>query len=162
MTTVECISSPRSGLFAPYWRADARGSAGRHDLVTQRDIIARAALEATAFQTCEVPDAVNADSWSGPTELKVDGGMIANNLLRNSRPTSLRSLPYARRRGNHSLCAAYAAGLATGFLNDLGELRSNWQEDSRWTPNMDEDEPRPPNPPSGKAVTKPSTGPTTT
>jgi len=130
-----------SGLFAPYWRADARGALVGMTRYVNKGHIARAALEATAFQTREVLDAVNADSGVDLTELKVDGGMIANNLLMQFQADIL-GVPVVRPvvAETTALGAAYAAGLATGFWNDLGELRSNWQEDSRWTPNMDEDE----------------------
>jgi glycerol kinase len=130
-----------SGLFAPYWRADARGALVGMTRYVNKGHIARAALEATAFQTREVLDAVNADSGVDLTELKVDGGMIANNLLMQFQADIL-GVPVVRPvvAETTALGAAYAAGLATGFWNDLGELRSNWQEDSRWTPNMDENE----------------------
>ena len=130
-----------SGLFAPYWRADARGAMVGLTRYVNKGHIARAALEATAFQTREVLDAVNADSGVDLTELKVDGGMIANNLLMQFQADIL-GVPVVRPvvAETTALGAAYAAGLATGFWSDLGELRSNWQEDSRWTPNMDSDE----------------------
>ncbi|CAN5132548.1 glycerol kinase GlpK [soil metagenome] len=130
-----------SGLFAPYWRADARGALVGLTRYVNKGHIARAALEATAFQTREVLDAVNADSGVDLTELKVDGGMIANNTLMQFQADIL-GVPVVRPvvAETTALGAAYAAGLATGFWSDLGELRSNWQEDSRWTPNMDSDE----------------------
>jgi glycerol kinase len=100
--------------------------------------IARAALEATAFQTREVLDAVNADSGVDLTELKVDGGMTANDALMQFQ-ADLLNVPVVRPvvAETTALGAAYAAGLAVGFWNDLGELRSNWQESKRWEPNMD-------------------------
>jgi glycerol kinase len=100
--------------------------------------IARAALEATAFQTKEVLDAVNADSGVPLTELKVDGGMIANNLLMQFQADIL-DVPVVRPvvAETTALGAAYAAGLAVGYWADLDELRANWQEDSRWTPDLD-------------------------
>lgn len=103
--------------------------------------IARAALEATAFQTREVLDAVNADSGVDLTELKVDGGMIANNLLMQFQADIL-GVPVVRPvvAETTALGAAYAAGLAVGFWKDLDDLRQNWQEDSRWTPDMDDAE----------------------
>lgn len=130
-----------SGLFAPYWRSDARGALVGLTRYVNKGHIARAALEATAFQTREVLDAVNADSGVDLTELKVDGGMIANNTLMQFQADIL-GVPVVRPvvAETTALGAAYAAGLATGFWSDLGELRSNWQEDSRWTPNMDSDE----------------------
>jgi glycerol kinase len=130
-----------SGLFAPYWRADARGAMLGLTRYVNKGHIARAALEATAFQTREVLDAVNADSGVDLTELKVDGGMIVNNTLMQFQADIL-GVPVVRPvvAETTALGAAYAAGLATGFWSDLGELRANWQEDSRWTPNMDADE----------------------
>ncbi len=126
-----------SGLFAPYWRADARGAiVGLTRFVTKAHL-ARAALEATAFQTREVIDAVNADSGVNLTELKVDGGMTANNLLMQFQADIL-GVPVVRPvvAETTALGAAYAAGLAVGFWSDLDELRSNWQEDERWEPAM--------------------------
>ncbi len=130
-----------SGLFAPYWRADARGALVGLTRFVNKGHIARAALEATAFQTREVLDAVNADSGVPLTELKVDGGMIANNTLMQFQADIL-GVPVVRPvvAETTALGAAYAAGLAVGFWSDLGELRSNWQEDSRWTPQMDDAE----------------------
>ena len=127
-----------SGLFAPYWRSDARGAIVGLTRFVNRGHIARATLEATAFQTREVLDAVNADSGVDLTELKVDGGMIANNTLMQFQADIL-GVPVIRPvvAETTALGAAYAAGLAVGFWADLDELRSNWQEDSRWTPNMD-------------------------
>ncbi|NEM92222.1 glycerol kinase GlpK [Galbitalea soli] len=130
-----------SGLFAPYWRADARGALVGLTRYVNKGHIARAALEATAFQTREVLDAVNADSGVPLTELKVDGGMIANNTLMQFQADIL-GVPVVRPvvAETTALGAAYAAGLAVGFWSDLDDLRKNWQEDSRWTPNMDDSE----------------------
>jgi glycerol kinase len=130
-----------SGLFAPYWRSDARGALVGLTRYVNKGHIARAALEATAFQTREVLDAVNADSGVDLTELKVDGGMIANNLLMQFQADIL-GVPVVRPvvAETTALGAAYAAGLAVGYWANLDELRANWQEDSRWTPNMDEAE----------------------
>jgi glycerol kinase len=130
-----------SGLFAPYWRSDARGALVGLTRYVNKGHIARAALEATAFQTREVLDAVNADSGVPLTELKVDGGMIANNLLMQFQADIL-GVPVVRPvvAETTALGAAYAAGLAVGFWSDLDDLRKNWQEDSRWTPNMDDGE----------------------
>ncbi|TXN27843.1 glycerol kinase GlpK [Lacisediminihabitans profunda] len=127
-----------SGLFAPYWRSDARGALVGLTRFVNKGHIARAALEATAFQTREVLDAVNADSGVDLTELKVDGGMIANNTLMQFQADIL-GVPVIRPvvAETTALGAAYAAGLAVGFWSDLDELRANWQEDSRWTPNME-------------------------
>jgi len=130
-----------SGLFAPYWRSDARGALVGLTRYVNKGHIARAALEATAFQTREVLDAVNADSGVDLTELKVDGGMIANNTLMQFQADIL-GVPVVRPvvAETTALGAAYAAGLAVGFWGSLDELRANWQEDSRWTPSMDEAE----------------------
>ncbi|TFC31088.1 glycerol kinase GlpK [Cryobacterium sp. TMT1-3] len=130
-----------SGLFAPYWRSDARGALVGLTRFVNKGHIARAALEATAFQTREVIDAVNADSGVPLTEIKVDGGMIANNLLMQFQADIL-GVPVVRPvvAETTALGAAYAAGLAVGFWSGLDELRTNWQEDSRWTPKMDEAE----------------------
>ncbi len=130
-----------SGLFAPYWRSDARGALVGLTRYVNKGHIARAALEATAFQTREVLDAVNADSGVDLTERKVDGGMIANNLLKQFQADIL-GVPVVRPvvAETTALGAAYAAGLAVGFGKDLDDLRQNWQEDSRWTPDMDDAE----------------------
>ncbi|MET4780731.1 glycerol kinase GlpK [Glaciihabitans sp. UYNi722] len=130
-----------SGLFAPYWRSDARGAILGLTRYVNKGHIARAALEATAFQTREVLDAVNADSGVDLTELKVDGGMVANNELMQFQADIL-NVPVVRPvvAETTALGAAYAAGLAVGFWANLDELRANWQEDRRWTPDMDGDE----------------------
>ncbi|MBF4574142.1 glycerol kinase GlpK [Herbiconiux sp. VKM Ac-1786] len=130
-----------SGLFAPYWRSDARGALVGLTRYVNKGHIARAALEATAFQTREVLDAVNADSGVDLTELKVDGGMIANNTLMQFQADIL-GVPVIRPvvAETTALGAAYAAGLAVGFWANLDELRANWQEDSRWEPKMDDAE----------------------
>ncbi|MEJ3403113.1 glycerol kinase GlpK [Rathayibacter sp. YIM 133350] len=130
-----------SGLFAPYWRSDARGALVGLTRYVNKGHIARAVLEATAFQTREVLDAVNADSGVDLTELKVDGGMIANNLLMQFQADII-GVPVVRPvvAETTALGAAYAAGLATGFWSDLDDLRKNWQEDSRWEPQMDAEE----------------------
>jgi glycerol kinase len=130
-----------SGLFAPYWRSDARGAiVGLTRFVTKAHI-ARAALEATAFQTREVLDAVNADSGVPLTELKVDGGMVANDALMQFQADIL-GVPVIRPKvvETTALGAAYAAGLAVGFWKDLGECSANWAEDKRWEPQMDQAE----------------------
>ena len=130
-----------SGLFAPYWRPDARGAiAGMTRFVTKAHL-ARAAIEATAFQTQEVLEAVNADSGVALEELRVDGGMIANDLLMQFQ-ADLIGVPVVRPvvAETTALGAAYAAGLAVGFWADLDELRENWQEERRWEPAMAPDE----------------------
>jgi glycerol kinase len=128
-----------SGLFAPYWRSDARGAIVGLTRFANKNHIARAALEATAFQTREVLDAVNADAEVPLTELKVDGGMVANEALMQFQADIL-GVPVVRPKVTETtaLGAAYAAGLAVGFWKDLGELEANWSEDTRWEPTMDE------------------------
>jgi glycerol kinase len=130
-----------SGLFAPHWRSDARGALVGLTRFVNKGHIARAALEAIAFQTREVIDAVNADSGVPLTELKVDGGATANNLLLQFQADIL-GVPVVRPvvAETTALGAAYAAGLAVGFWSGLDELRSNWQEDARWEPDMEEAE----------------------
>ncbi len=126
-----------SGLFAPYWRSDARGAiVGLTRFVTKAHL-ARAALEATAFQTREVLDAVNADTGIPLTELRVDGGMIGNELLMQFQADIL-GVPVVRPvvAETTALGAAYAAGLAVGFWSNTEELASNWQEKMRWTPSL--------------------------
>ena len=128
-----------SGLFAPYWRPDARGAIlGLTRFVTSAHIV-RASLESTAFQTREVMDAAAADSGVHLTELRVDGGMVANDLLMQFQADIL-GMPVVRPRvaETTALGAAYAAGLAVGFWSGLDELRSNWQESKRWEPTMDD------------------------
>ncbi|MET0955520.1 MAG: FGGY-family carbohydrate kinase, partial [Cryobacterium sp.] len=127
-----------SGLFAPYWRSDARGALVGLTRFVNKGHIARAALEAIAFQTREVIDAVNADSGVPLTELKVDGGATGNNLLLQFQADIL-GVPVVRPvvAETTALGAAYAAGLAVGVWSGLGELRANWQEDARWEPDME-------------------------
>ncbi|CAN5357370.1 glycerol kinase GlpK [soil metagenome] len=127
-----------SGLFAPHWRADARGAILGLTRFANRGHIARAALEAVAFQTREVLDAVNADAGVDLAELKVDGGMVANDELMQFQADIL-DMPVIRPvvAETTALGAAYAAGLAVGFWKNVDELRSNWQEGKRWRPNMD-------------------------
>ena len=130
-----------SGLFAPYWRPDARGALVGLTRFINKGHIARAALEATAFQTREVLDALNADSGVALTELKVDGGMIQNNTLMQFQADILGvNVVSPVVTETTALGAAYAAGLAVGFWKDLDQLRSRWQEGHRWIPNMDEAE----------------------
>ncbi|RLB97067.1 MAG: glycerol kinase, partial [Deltaproteobacteria bacterium] len=129
-----------SGLFAPYWRADARGAiVGLTRYVTKAHL-ARAALEAVAFQTCDIASAMNQDSGVALTHLKVDGGMVANDLLMQIQ-ADLLGVPTIRPRISETtaLGAAYAAGLAVGFWPGLDELRRNWAEDRTWIPQMSSD-----------------------
>lgn len=127
-----------SGLFAPYWRSDARGViTGLTGFVTKAHL-ARAVLEATSWQTREVVDAMFQDSGVRITQLKVDGGMTANHLLMQHQADVL-DVPVIRPVISETTClgAAYAAGLATGVWQDLDELRSHWKRDTQWTPRMD-------------------------
>ncbi|NMM31112.1 MAG: glycerol kinase GlpK [Cellulomonas sp.] len=127
-----------SGLFAPYWRSDARGAlVGLTRYVTKAHI-ARAVLEATAFQTREVLDAMNADSGVDLTELKVDGGMVANEMLMQFQADIL-GVPVIRPKvaETTALGAAYAAGIAVGFWSGEQDVIDNWAEDKRWEPSMD-------------------------
>ncbi|MGP0052144.1 MAG: glycerol kinase GlpK [Solirubrobacteraceae bacterium] len=129
-----------SGLFAPYWKSNARGVfAGLTRYVTAGHI-ARATLEATAFQTREVMDAMATDSGVTLTELKVDGGMVQNDLLMQFQADIL-GVPVIRPEvpETTALGASYAAGMATGFWSTEQEVRDNWAEDKRWNPQMDAD-----------------------
>ena len=130
-----------SGLFAPHWDAAARGVMVGMTRYVNKGHIARAALEATAFQSREVLDAMNADSGVDLTELKVDGGMVANELLMQFQADLLR-VPVVRPKviETTALGAAYAAGLAVGFWASQDELVANWEEDKRWEPTTDEEE----------------------
>jgi glycerol kinase len=127
-----------SGLFAPYWKSDARGVFAGLTRYVNAGHIGRATLEATAFQTREVMDAMNADSGVDLTELKVDGGMVANDLLMQFQADIL-GVPVVRPvvAETTALGASYAAGLATDFWHSEQEVRDNWAEDKRWNPHMD-------------------------
>ena len=126
-----------SGLFAPYWRSDARGVIVGLTRYANKGHIARAALEATAYQTREVMDAMEKDSGVKLTALKVDGGMVFNELLMQFEADIL-DVPVIRPRVSETtaLGAAYAAGLAVGFWKDYDELRANWGKDKEWRPSM--------------------------
>ena len=130
-----------SGLFAPYWRSDARGALVGLTRFVNKGHIARATLEATAYQTREVVDAMNADSGVNLTELKVDGGMVANELLMQFQADIL-GVDVIRPKvaETTALGAAYAAGIAVGFWSGEQDVIDNWAEDKRWTPTMDADE----------------------
>jgi glycerol kinase len=130
-----------SGLFAPYWRSDARGAIVGLTRYVTKGHIARAALEATAWQTREVVDAMNADSGVALKELKVDGGMVYNDLLMQFQADVL-GVPVIRPTvaETTSLGAAYAAGLAVGFWKEVNDLRANWGKDKDWSPKMDKAE----------------------
>jgi glycerol kinase len=127
-----------SGLFAPHWRADARGViAGLTGFVTKGHI-ARAVLEATAWQTRDVVDAMNADAGLALTSLRADGGMTANNLLMQILADVL-AVPVVRPMVAETTClgAAYAAGLATGYWPDVDSLRANWHKAAEWHPQIE-------------------------
>ena len=127
-----------SGLYAPYWKSNARGVIAGLTRYVNRSHIARAALEATAWQTREVVDAMNQDSGVALTSLKVDGGMVANEMLMQFQADVL-GVPVIRPTvaETTSLGAAYAAGLAVGFWAEVEDLRANWGKDKEWTPSMD-------------------------
>ena len=127
-----------SGLFAPHWRSDARGViAGLTGYITKGHL-ARAVLEATAFQTREVVEAMNGDATIDLASLRVDGGMTANNLLMQFLADML-DVPVVRPivAETPSLGAAYAAGLAVGFWPDTDTLRAHWHRAAEWLPRMD-------------------------
>jgi glycerol kinase len=130
-----------SGLFAPYWKSDARGVIVGLTRYVNKGHFARAALEATAFQTREVLDAMNADSGVDLTALKVDGGMVYNELLMQFQADIL-GVPVIRPKvaETTALGAAYAAGLAVGFWETEDDIRANWLMDKTWNPAMDETE----------------------
>ncbi|RKX78146.1 MAG: glycerol kinase [Spirochaetes bacterium] len=126
-----------SGLFAPYWKSNARGIIIGLTHYINKGHVARAILEATAFQTREILEAMEKDSGTRLKELKVDGGMTANELLMQFQADIL-DVPVIRPRVTEttSLGAAYAAGLATGFWKGTEELREHWKIDKEWVPGM--------------------------
>ena len=128
-----------SGLFAPYWRPDARGAIVGLTRFANKGHLARAALEAVAYQTFDVVEAANSELDVPITELRVDGGMVANELLMQLQADAL-GLPVVRPEiaETTALGAAYAAGLAVGLWKDVDELRALWAEDRRWEPAVDE------------------------
>ncbi|MDJ0346069.1 glycerol kinase GlpK [Streptomyces sp. H10-C2] len=128
-----------SGLFAPYWRSDARGVITGLTRYVTKAHLARAVLEATSWQTREVVDAMFQDSGVPMTSLRVDGGMTVNNLLMQHQADVL-GVPVIRPVVAETTClgAAYAAGLATGVWPDLDTLKTHWKRDTEWTPGMDE------------------------
>lgn len=130
-----------SGLFAPRWRPDARGVIVGLTRFVNKGHVARAALEATAFQTREVIEAMQADSGVELSTLKVDGGMVVNELLMQFQSDIL-GVPVVRPVVNETtaLGAAYAAGLAVGYWEGEQEIRDNWAEDKSWEPVMDADD----------------------
>ena len=130
-----------SGLFAPYWKSDARGALVGLTRFVNRGHIARAVLEATAYQTREVLDAMEADSGVQLAELKVDGGMTMNDTLMQFQADQL-GVDVVRPvvAETTALGAAYAAGIAVGFWDGEQDVIDNWAEAKRWTPSMHEDE----------------------
>ncbi|KJF21206.1 glycerol kinase [Rhodococcus sp. ACPA4] len=127
-----------SGLFAPHWRADARGAIVGLTRFVNKGHLARAVLEATAYQSREVIDAMNLDSGVDLKVLKVDGGMVANELLMQFQ-ADLLDVEVIRPvvAETTALGAAYAAGLAVGYWDSEDDIRSNWAKDKSWTPSMD-------------------------
>ena len=130
-----------SGLYAPYWRSDARGAIVGMTRYVNKGHIARATLEATAYQTREVLEAMKKDSGVELTALKVDGGMVHNELLMQFQSDIL-GVPVVRPQvaETTALGAAYAAGLAVGFWDNLNDLRDNWQIARTWQPQMDSEQ----------------------
>ena len=129
-----------SGLFAPHWRSDARGVIAGLTGYINKGHLARAVLEATAWQTREVMDAMNTDYGRSLSALRVDGGMTANNLLMQFLADVL-DVPVVRPNVAEtvSLGSAYAAGLAVGFWPDLASLEANWHKAAEWLPAMDDE-----------------------
>ncbi len=130
-----------SGLFAPHWQSDARGVIVGLTRFVNKGHFCRAALEATAYQTREVIDAMEQDSGVQLTALKVDGGMVYNELLMQFQADIL-DVPVVRPKvaETTALGAAYAAGLAVGYWTSLEELRQNWQVDRTWQPRMGDEQ----------------------
>jgi glycerol kinase len=129
-----------SGLFAPYWRPDARGVIVGLTRYVNKSHIARAVLEASAYQTKDIVEAMNKDSGVDLTSLKVDGGMVHNDLLMQFQADVL-NVPVIRPKVSETTClgAAYAAGLAVGFWGGLDDLRKNWAVEKIWDPRMTEE-----------------------
>ena len=128
-----------SGLYAPYWKASARGVITGLTRYANKGHLSRAVLEATAFQTREVVEAMERDSGIRLKVLRVDGGMVEDDLLMQFQSDIL-NLPVVRPaiKETTALGAAYVAGLAVGFYRDLTDLRTNWSIDRTWNPNMEE------------------------
>ena len=130
-----------SGLYAPYWKENARGVIAGLTRYVNKGHLARAVLEATAFQTREVVEAMEKDSQIALSSLRVDGGMVVNELLMQFQADILnRKVVRPVIQETTALGAAYAAGLAVGFFSDLDELRTNWAVDQTWTPRLAEAE----------------------
>ena len=126
-----------SGLYAPYWKDNARGVIAGLTRYVNKGHIARAVLEATAFQTKEVVEAMEADSGIVLDQLRTDGGMVTNDLLMQFQADLLdRDVLRPRMRETTALGAAYAAGLACGYYKDSSDLIDNWHVDATWKPNL--------------------------
>lgn len=132
-----------SGLFAPYWRSNARGAIMGLTRFVSNGHLARAVLEATAYQTRDIVEAMNRDSGVTLNDLKVDGGMVQNNLLMQIQADIL-DLPVIRPQMSEitALGAAYAAGVAANFWSGFQELKKNWVEERRWEPQTDKEDRR--------------------
>ena len=130
-----------SGLYAPYWRSDARGVIAGLTGFSSAGHIARAALEASAYQTLDVVRAMEQDSGIPMRTLRVDGGMVANELLMQFQADIL-NVPVVRPRTleTTALGAAYAAGLAVGYWQGFDDLRANWAVTRTWTPSMPQEQ----------------------
>jgi glycerol kinase len=126
-----------SGLFAPYWRSDARGVIAGLTRYVTKGHIARAVLEANAYQTLDIAEAMKKDSGVDPNNLKVDGGMVANDLLMQFQ-SDLLNVPVVRPSITETtaLGAAYAAGLAVDFWKSMDDLKQYWSMDKTWQPQM--------------------------
>lgn len=126
-----------SGLFAPYWRSDARGAIVGLTRYVNKGHLARAVLEANAYQTRDIVEAMNKDSGVALSQLRVDGGMVANELLMQFQADIL-DVPVIRPMVSETtaLGAAYAAGLAVGYWSGTTELKENWAMDKTWHPQM--------------------------
>jgi glycerol kinase len=130
-----------SGLYAPYWKESARGVIAGLTRYANKSHLARAVLEATAFQSREVVEAMEKDSGISLESLRVDGGMVKNELLMQFQADILnREVVRPAVQETTALGAAYAAGLAVGFFSDLDELRSKWAVDRTWKPRLAEGE----------------------
>jgi glycerol kinase len=130
-----------SGLYAPYWKESARGVIAGLTRYANKGHLARAVLEATAFQSREVVEAMEKDSHISLESLRVDGGMVTNDLLMQFQADILnREVVRPVIQETTALGAAYAAGLAVKFFSGLDELRANWAVDRTWKPHMDEEQ----------------------
>lgn len=127
-----------SGLFAPYWRSDARGALVGLARYHTKAHLARATLEAICYQSCDVVEAMRNDAGIDPTCLKVDGGVTASDLcMQIQADTSGLEVIKPKVAETTALGAAYAAGLAVDFWSSADEFAANWQEDRRWLPSTD-------------------------